>query len=107
MKFVVLPKQQKHKQLDIQLPGNEVVHFKPDDVNEMQYALSNKITSSMKEVYWNRPGGDAFENLTLEEFFDSYVVQHTQRSSTKSLQGSIFIPANETVCTKGEQARQH
>lgn len=81
--------------LDIELPGNEVVHFKPDDVNNMHEAVSNKIT--VQEMYWNRPAGDAFEKLTLEEFFDSYVVQRTQRSSTKSLQGSVFIPASEAV----------
>ncbi|KAI2493617.1 helicase [Fragilaria crotonensis] len=81
--------------LDIELPGNEVVHFKPDDVNDMHEAISNKIT--VQEMYWNRPAGDAFETLTLEEFFDSYVVQHTQRMSTKSLQGSVFIPASEVA----------
>ena len=47
--------------IDVDLPGNEVVHFKPDDIDSMQDCIANKV--SAQELYWNRPDGDVFDVL--------------------------------------------
>jgi hypothetical protein len=84
--------------IDIELPGNEVVHFKPNNITSMEETIANKV--SAQDIYWNRPAGEEFDMLTLEKFFDTYVVEHVERRSTKSLRGEIFIPRSEVLQRK-------
>lgn len=81
--------------IDVELPGNEVVHFKPDDISSMQNTIANTV--SAQDIYWNRPDGDVFNKLTLEKFFDLYVVERDPRLSTKHQIGEIFIPTDEEL----------
>ena len=81
--------------IDIELPGNEVVHFKPNNIASMEETIANKV--SAQDIYWNRPAGEEFNKLTLENFFDNYVVAHVERRSTKHLKGEIFIPRSEVL----------
>lgn len=81
--------------IDIELPGNEVVHFKPNNIASMEETIANKV--SAQDIYWNRPAGEQFNKLTLENFFDNYVVAHVERRSTKHLKGEIFIPRSEVL----------
>ena len=84
--------------IDIELPGNEVVHFKPNNIASMEETIANKV--SVQDIYWNRPEGEEFNMLTLENFFDNYVVEHVERRSTKRLKGEIFIPSSEVLQRK-------
>ncbi|KAI2490050.1 helicase [Fragilaria crotonensis] len=64
----------------------------------MEEMIANKV--SAQDIYWNRPAGEEFDMLTLEKFFDTYVVEHVERRSTKSLRGEIFIPRSEVLQRK-------
>jgi hypothetical protein len=81
--------------IDIELPGNEVVHFKPNNITSMEETIANKV--SAQDIYWNRPAGEEFDMLTFEKLFDTYVVVHVEHKSTRNLKGEIFIPRNEVL----------
>ena len=84
--------------IDIELPGNEVVYFKPNNIASMEETIANKV--SVQDIYWNCPAGEEFDKLTLENFFDNYVVEHVERRSTKCLKGEIFIPLSKVLQRK-------
>jgi hypothetical protein len=81
--------------IDVDLRGNEVVQCTPDDIDSMRDCIANKV--SAQELYWNRPDGDVFDVLTLENFFDMYVVTRIQRLSIKYQVGEIFIPVDDEL----------